>query len=214
VETIIVTPLGELIGAASGTLGVALILPQLIKAVRGRRDHGQVVGVSLATWALMLAMYAAWFGVSLRWESPSQTITNLLAVALTIPLVLLLKPARWRTPVILAVLGAAIIVPAAVTFYAPTWFTTAFLAAFLTSRVFQVIASYKTWRNGHPGDVSTATWVISSVSQVGWMTYGTMTGLWLNIVFSLANLILNLLIVGFERGAARTARKNRVEGAV
>ena len=81
-----------LIGWLATLAGMSLGLPQLIKLVRTRN----VEGLSLFAWQSTLVINLIWLVHGLRIEQPPQWVTNIVAMATTVPIVVLLAKAHGR----------------------------------------------------------------------------------------------------------------------
>jgi len=92
-----VTPTA-LVGWLATFAGMTLGLPQLIKLVRTRN----VEGLSLFAWQSTLVINLIWLVHGLRIEQPPQWVTNIVALATTLPIVLLLARAHRRRLVAVA----------------------------------------------------------------------------------------------------------------
>lgn len=76
----------ELIGWFATCVGALLGLPQLVRLIRTR----SVDGLSLVAWRAMLVLNLAWFAHGVRIDQLPQVVTNLVALAVTVPLLTLL----------------------------------------------------------------------------------------------------------------------------
>ncbi len=89
----------DLIGWSATLVGALLGLPQLLKLVR---THN-VDGLSLFAWRAVLTLNLVWLAHGLRIAQPPQVVTNLVALCMTVPLVILLsRSARRPLPLVLA----------------------------------------------------------------------------------------------------------------
>ena len=89
----------DVIGWSATLVGALLGLPQLLRLIR---THS-VDGLSLLAWRAVLTLNIAWLGHGLHIGQPPQVVTNLVALSLTLPLVILLARASGRSlPLVLA----------------------------------------------------------------------------------------------------------------
>ena len=89
----------DVIGWSATLVGALLGLPQLLRLIR---THS-VEGLSLLAWRAVLTLNIAWLGHGLHIGQPPQVVTNLVALSLTLPLVILLARASGRSlPLVLA----------------------------------------------------------------------------------------------------------------
>lgn len=189
----------EFIGLTAGAIGLSLSVPQLLRI----RATGHTNGVSFPTWATFYLVYASWAAYGIRYGMPSQIITNVLAFTLATPLVIQLfrdraptlpAPVRWGT--------AALAATAAFLFTstAPATLVDITLTSLCLVRLPQVITSWKNRNNPEPSNVSLATWTLSIISGLLWLTYALVLAIQpvlyitngLNLFFSVAVLALEL----------------------
>lgn len=185
----------EILGFFSGALGLSVSIPQLVKILKAS-SH---VGVSIITWVLMMFNYSSWLAFSLKVDSPSQLITNVLAVLATSVLVFVLLKEHWGSSVwsavfIVMLVGVSIILILTL----PEFWMNALLMVAIVARVPQLASSFKSWRVGRHTNVSLLTYVLLSVSSLGWVGYGLVTGLYMNVVSSSIGLSMSVLILMFE----------------
>ena len=89
----------DVIGWSATLVGALLGLPQLLRLIR---THS-VDGLSLLAWRAVLTLNIVWLGHGLHIGQPPQVVTNLVALSLTLPLVILLARASGRSlPLVLA----------------------------------------------------------------------------------------------------------------
>src|ERR1700690_4359329 len=90
-------------GCLGAALGVAMVVPQIVRIVR----HPSLLGVSPISWALTVFGCLLWFTYGLRSGALPQLPRNLLLVCGAIAVVLLVKSptSRARRAVLLAVGG-------------------------------------------------------------------------------------------------------------
>jgi mannose-P-dolichol utilization defect 1 len=190
----------EIVGVIAGILGLAVAIPQLLKVLKAK-SH---VGVSITTWMLMMLNYSVWLGFSLRMDSPSQLWANILAAGLTAVLVYVLLKEHWsKTVTPLLVILFSIILSVGVIMISPVWLMDVVLTAFIFARVPQILSSFKSWRIGRHTNVSLLAYLLMALSSVGWIVYGAVTGLYMNVISSSVGLFFSVLVVVFELLAER-----------
>lgn len=185
----------EILGFISGALGLSVSIPQLVKVLKAN-SH---VGVSIITWVLMMFNYSSWLAFSVRFDSPSQLITNVLAVLATSVLVFVLLKEHWGNSVWSAVFIVMLVaVSIILILILPEFWMDALLMVAIVARVPQLASSFKSWRLGRHTNVSLLTYMLLSVSSLGWVGYGLVTGLYMNVVSSSIGLSMSVLILLFE----------------
>ena len=157
------------VGAA---LGVAMVVPQIVRTVR----HPSLSGVSPSSWALTALACSTWLVYGIRTVTPPQIPGNVLLVSGAVAIVLLVPSAvsRWRRALTLSALWAAVML---VAWTVPVgWVGYLALLMGLVSAWPQVYDSVLGWRNasGESG-VSIMTWSIKVVSQSCWLVYAVGT---------------------------------------
>ena len=185
----------EVLGFISGALGLSIALPQLFKVLKAD-SH---VGVSILTWILIMLNFASWMAFSLRMNSPSQFISNVIAVLFTAVLVfVLLKDfwggSLWAVVFIVASVGLCVFLILVL----PEWWMDGVLILAISSRVPQVFSSWKSLRTGRHTNVSLLTYTLSGLSSVGWVFYGLITGLYMNVLSSTIGLVLSMIVLWLE----------------
>lgn len=133
-------PAYEIIGFTAGAFGLSIAIPQLIRILKAKTHQG----VNTITWLITLASFTTWTAYSLRYHSLSQTITNLIAYLLTIPLVyILLKQKQTKTTTV-AILTLITITMTWVGYYSPEWLMTVTLFTIVTTlQIPQILSSIK-----------------------------------------------------------------------
>lgn len=86
-------PLVDVIGWSATCVGALLGLPQLVRLIRTRN----VDGLSLLAWRTVLALNIIWLAHGIRISAAPQVVTNLVALAVTLPLVVMLTRAAGRS---------------------------------------------------------------------------------------------------------------------
>lgn len=190
----------ETLGFISGTLGLSIAIPQLARVLIAK----QHTGVSTATWVINLINFSIWTGYSIRYNSLSQAVTNIIAAVLTAILVFVLIK---QSKNILVATSLVILFPI-VSIIAGLYTTEIIMTILLFGVIFatrtpQIIASIKTLQTGRETIVSKTTYLLSSLATLGWIYYGILTGLWWNIVASTIGFILSMIILIIELVALR-----------
>jgi uncharacterized protein with PQ loop repeat len=180
------------IAAATGylgsALGVAMVVPQILRTLRNR----QLPGVSALSWALTAVACFTWLLYGIRTAELPQIPGNVLLVSGAVCVVLLV-PSR-TTPVLraLGLAGAATLV-GLVAFVAPATAIGALGGAIgVISGLPQLVRSVR--RTAALSAVSPVTWALRVASQTAWFSYGLMLDD-LVVVFSAAFLLTNALLV-------------------
>jgi uncharacterized protein with PQ loop repeat len=154
-------------GYLGAALGVAMVVPQIVRIVR----HPSLPGVSPISWALTVFGCLLWFTYGLRTRALPQLPGNLLLVCGAIAVVLLVKSptSRARRAVLLAVgaglIGSTawVISPEAVGYLA--------FAIGTVSTWPQLYDSIGNWRAHINSGVSLSTWALRIASQMCWLAY-------------------------------------------
>ena len=82
----------DVIGWSATLVGALLGLPQLLRLLRTRN----VEGLSLFAWRCILCLNIIWLVHGIRIGAPPQIVTNLVALGITLPLVVLLARSQNR----------------------------------------------------------------------------------------------------------------------
>jgi uncharacterized protein with PQ loop repeat len=200
-------PLVELVGFLGGAIGLAISAPQIVRIIRSRSQ----VGVSLFSWLVYTLSVSSWAAWGFRNHSPSQVVTNFIAACLTGYLAWLLLRTRLKGKVPLPAFSAALVLLVLVSACEvlittePEPIVDVILALFLTSRVPQVVTSYRSFRLARRTVVSLTTYVMSGLSAVCWILYGILSGVLVITIFSAVVLGLSILILVFELLAIKRA---------
>lgn len=150
----------------------------------------------------MYASFCSWLGYGIREASPSQAITNGIAMLLGAwLLVALLDGKRWRWAFIV---GIPILAPVVI-YFSPYSLMMVVLIGFAATRWPQVFRSFRAWREATPTPaVSMLTWGLSLSSAAVWLLYGAIDGRVVVMATSSLAMAASLLIIIFSRLAART----------
>lgn len=188
----------ELIGFLAGTLGLLYSVPQILRLYRSE----ETVGVSAATWMLLLFSHSLWTGYGVAASSPSQFVTNVIAGSLAVVLLLKLLGITPRTVALLAVplttvpfllvwLGPVILIPFL------------FIGITLVACIPQVARSMRTWRAGSSSVVSVATWALAFTSTGLWLVYAIVDQRIVIVCTASLSMTASVLIIMFELLAKR-----------
>jgi uncharacterized protein with PQ loop repeat len=152
------------VGAA---LGVAMVVPQIVRIVR----HPSLPGVSPMSWALTTLACLSWMTFGIRTGATPQVPGNVLLVSGAIAVVLLANApmARHRRGLLLAA-GAAALVGVAWVIPAHTVGYFAFGVG-LFSVWPQLYDSIGNWRARVSSGVSVSAWGLRIASQMCWLAY-------------------------------------------
>ena len=191
--------LAEWFGFLGGTLGIAQGVPQVVRIVRLGHGHG----LSWASRLMMLSSSMAWMSYGIRVESPSIIVTNLVSLLLEVLVVFMLAGVSWRTVLSSgAILGASLAVPLLL----PLALVSAVMFAFTTSRVPQIVKSYRSRREGlQQSAVSMGSLATSIVSLLCWMTFSVLSHRYLLIGTTSTAMAITLAVTYLERTTPRTA---------
>src|SRR5580692_1225941 len=158
-------------GYLGAALGVAMVVPQIVRIVR----HPSLPGVSPISWALTVCACLLWMTYGLRSGALPQVPGNVLLVCGAIAVVLLVKSpmSRARRGLLLA-LGAGLL---EVTAWVISPESVGYLAFAIgtVSTWPQVYDSIGNWRAHINSGVSLSTWSLRIASQVCWLTYAVGT---------------------------------------
>lgn len=154
-------------GYLGAALGVAMVVPQIVRIVR----HPSLPGVSPISWALTVFGCLLWFTYGLRSGALPQLPGNLLLIFGAIAVVLLVKSptSRARRAALLAAgLGAL----AVIGWVIPTESVGYLAFAIGTVSTWpQLYDSIGNWRAHINSGVSLSTWALRIASQVCWLAY-------------------------------------------
>jgi uncharacterized protein with PQ loop repeat len=185
------------------TLGVAMVVPQIIRTVR----HPALAGVSPVAWGLTALACSTWLTYGLRTATIPQVPGNVLLVSGAVAVVLLV-PSAWtrrRRAVVLAALWSVVMVLA---WTMPVgWVGYFALLVGLFSSWPQVYDSVAGLRAGEgESGVSLATWSIKVVSQSSWLVYALATGqvaVTIAASFALSTALALVVVESYRRSTHR-----------
>lgn len=201
--------LAESIGLLGGAFGLTIAIPQTIRILR-TKTH---VGVSTSSWLILTLSVMSWATFGFRIESPSQIISNVIAMVFNGVLTWMLLRDDLKSRLRFSGTSAAVIIIAlgaicsAIVWFSSELVMDIFLALFLTSRMPQIASSFTSWKIGRITVVSTTTYTLSTLSGVCWVVYGVLMQLPFVIVFSAVVALLSLLVLGLELLAKRKATR-------
>lgn len=186
--------LGTLLAYFGSAIGVAMVIPQILRIVR----HPHMGGVSPWTWAITVVSCTTWIAYGVRTGSMPQIPGNILLVSGAVAIVLLV-PAAWSRSVRaagLAVVTVAMVAlstlmePAAAGFFA--------LAIGLTGMWPQVFETVWLRRGMGPSAISLTSQVLKVVSQLCWLAFAVLTLDVPVLVAAVMTLGTNFVITGVE----------------
>lgn len=186
------------LGYLAATLGVIMVVPQILRTVR----HPDLGGVSPVAWSLTTLGCSTWLVYGLRTQTVQQIPGNALLVCGAVAVVLLVpsQASRARRALTLGavasvLLSVAVLLPAHSVGYLAV--SIGFVAAWP-----QVFDSVLTWRSGVRSGVSLTTWALKAVSQLCWLTYAVAAGDLPVMLASTFALSTAVLLVTLEASAA------------
>jgi len=160
----------EALGYLGSMLGVAMVVPQILRTYRNRT----LPGVSATSWALTAVACFAWLLYGVRSAELPQIPGNVLLVGGAVVVVLAVPSVRtvpFRAAALLASAGAVAIVA----FSVPVALVgTIGFAIGLVSGLPQLIVSLS--RRGGESAVSVLTWVLRVACQLCWLLYAALIG--------------------------------------
>ncbi|HEY5049613.1 MAG TPA: PQ-loop domain-containing transporter [Acidothermaceae bacterium] len=159
------------LGYLGAALGVAMVVPQIVRIVR----HPSLPGVSPISWALTVFACLLWMTYGLRSGALPQIPGNVLLVCGAIAVVLLVKTrtSRARRAVLLT-LGAGLL-EATAWVIPPQGVGYLAFAIGTVSTWPQLYDSVGNWRAHLNSGVSLSTWGLRIASQVCWLSYAVGT---------------------------------------
>ena len=159
------------LGYTGATLGVAMVVPQIIRIVR----HPSLTGVSPLSWALSMFGCLAWLTYGLRTGAAPQIPGNiLLAAGATVCVLLINSPMRRGRRGALLLVGAAVLL--GTVWVIPTE-TVGYLAMVigLSSMWPQLYDTVGNFRGHILSAVSLPTYGLRVASQICWLSYAVGT---------------------------------------
>jgi uncharacterized protein with PQ loop repeat len=194
----------EIIGFFSGALSVGMMAPQIVKIVKHKRN----VGVSFGMWFFTMLAFASWMGYALRFNSLSQLVTNITALLLALFLLtVMLRQNNNLTFTTVSILILAPAVFATTIYYVDIIILTIIFIIFDSARILQIRKSWVTFRNKTVSEVAISSHLLSIIACIGWITYGLITGLWVNVLIAAIVAVYGVIIVSLESLARLQRRK-------
>jgi uncharacterized protein with PQ loop repeat len=180
--------LGVGAGYLGSALGVAMVVPQIVRTLGDRR----LPGVSALSWSLTAIACTTWLFYGIRTAELPQIPGNVLLVSGAVAVVLLV-PARVNAALRAAGLaGAATIIGGLAVVAPPAVIGGIGGAIGVVSGLPQLVRSVR--RTASVSAVSPLTWALRAASQTSWLTYGLLVHD-LVVVFSAIFLLTNALVV-------------------
>jgi uncharacterized protein with PQ loop repeat len=197
--------LGTLLAYLGSALGVAMVLPQIVRIVK----NPTMGGVSPWTWAITVVSCTTWMAYGVRTLSIPQIPGNVILVSGAVAIVLLV-PAAWsRTRRALLLLAATAVAVTASTFLPAEAVGFLALGIGLTGMWPQVFETVWLRRGMGPSALSLTSQGLKIVSQLCWLSFAVLTldvpVLVAAIVTLSTNLVVGLTELARRRAAAPVA---------
>ncbi len=196
-----VTTLALGLAYLGSAIGVAMVIPQILRIVR----HPTMGGVSPWTWAILATSCVLWIDYGVRTGSAPQIPGNVLLVSGAIAIVLLV-PAAWsrrrRATLLAAVMVALVIVSLQL---APEQVGFLAFAIGVCGMWPQVYETVWARRGMGPSAISITSQTLKLGSQMCWLSFAALTVDVPVIVSALMALSTNLVITGVELRRRRNA---------
>lgn len=154
-------------GYLGATLGVAMVVPQIVRIVR----HPALPGVSTLSWAMTSLACLSWMTYGIRTGATPQIPGNILLVSGAIAVVLLASapmPRHRRGLLIASAAGALLTVAWLIPAHSVGYLA---FAVGLFSNWPQLFDSIGNWRERISSGVSVSAWGLRIGSQVCWLAY-------------------------------------------
>lgn len=188
----------ELLGFIAGALGLLYSVPQVLRLYRSE----ETVGVSAATWILMMFGHSLWTGYGVAENSPSQFVTNVIAGCFVIVLLLKLLGISWVSLLVLAF--PLTTVPFLLMWKGPPVLGfLLLLAVTVSARIPQAVRSLRTFKTGSGSVVSVTTWAVAFTASGLWLLYAVIDQRLIIVLATSISMTMALLIVVFELLARR-----------
>ena len=194
------------------TLGVAMVVPQIVRTVR----HPDLAGVSPASWGLTALGCLSWLTYGVRTATVPQIPGNVLLVSGAVTIALLVPSPMPRSRRALVLAAAAVGIVAAAFAIPSTSVGYLAVSVGLVSAWPQVFDSVAGWRAGDGmSGVSITTWSIKVVSQTCWLVYAVVTMQTPVVISATVALTTALALVTVESSRRLTAsRRSSTAGAL
>ena len=193
--------LGTALAYLGSAIGVAMVIPQILRIVR----HPHMGGVSPWTWAITVVSCTTWIAYGVRTGSMPQIPGNILLVSGAVAIVLLV-PAAWSRSVravglalatAVMVLVSTLLEPEVAGFFA--------LAIGLTGMWPQVFETVWLRRGMGPSAISLTSQALKVLSQLCWLAFAVLTLDVPVLVAAIMTLSTNFVITGVEIARRRSA---------
>jgi uncharacterized protein with PQ loop repeat len=188
-------------GYLGATLGVIMVVPQIVRIVR----HPTLAGVSTMSWAVTALSCLGWMVYGIRTDAAPQIPGNLLLLTGAAAVVLLVTygPSRSRRALLLGLAAAALLTITTTIPAQDVGYFSFVLGLF--SAWPQLFDSINSWRTHAVSGVSVSTWIVRVGSQICWLTYAIGTpDLAVGIAASV-NLSMAVAMVALETSARSSA---------
>ena len=194
---------GTALGYLGALIGVFVVVPQILRTVR----NPTLGGVSPLSWSLSALACIAWLTYGLRTATWPQVPGNVLLVAGSIAIVLLVPSAlsAGRRAAYLSLAVASLVLVACL--MPPHLIGYLAFVVGLVSAWPQVFDSIATYRAGQPSGVSVSTWVLKVLSQACWLSYAFLAGDVPVVISAFVALSTAASLVVLETTAASAGRK-------
>ena len=159
----------DVIGWSATCVGALLALPQLLRLVRTRH----LEGVSLFAWRAVLVLNIIWMAHGIRIGQPPQIVTNVIALCITLPILVVLSRSLGRSllMVLAPPLAAAAIVVGIDVYLGSLAFGIAAIIPGIFSNAGQ---SVELVRSGDVRGVAPLFLMMAVLNQVLWLTWALM----------------------------------------
>ena len=157
-------------GYLGAALGVAMVVPQILRTVRERG----VPGVSALSWALTAVSCTAWLLYGVRTGEMPQIPGNVLLVSGAVAVVLLVPSAVGVRTRGFRLAGAGLVIAMLAAVAPAAGLGAVAIAIGLVSGLPQTAASLRGRRSGGGSAVSLLTWSIRVACQASWLFYAVM----------------------------------------
>jgi uncharacterized protein with PQ loop repeat len=186
------------------SLGVAMVVPQIVRTVR----HPALSGVSPVAWSMTVLACSSWLTYGLRTRSVPQIPGNVLLVSGAVAIVLLV-PSAWSRGRRAALLGGAWGAVMVLAWTMPVgWVGYFALGMGLMSAWPQVYDSVAGLRAGAgESGVSIGTWSLKVVSQTCWLVYAVATAqtpVAISATVALSTSLTLVAVESYRRSDSRT----------
>ncbi len=159
----------DLLGWAAAAVGIILGLPQLVHLIRTRHTEG----VSLISWQTLLVLNLGWGAHGILIGQANMIVTNVFALCITIPVLVLM--ARSRGLSLVGVLWPGVLASAVVVLADVFFGTAAFgVVALIPGTVVNVAQSVELIRSRSLAGVSPLFLTLACLNQVLWFSWAAL----------------------------------------